>query len=107
VVLTVSSAVTTACARGSLTYGDHHLSTDDSGHLPTNTASANSRRPKAHRQVLTPVLAEAVPEHEYRPRGVRRVERPPGAADGARRTWAWPARVRHDRRRGGGRKAAP
>jgi hypothetical protein len=46
VVLTVSSAVTIACARGSLTYGDHHLSIDDSGHLPTNTAPANSGRPK-------------------------------------------------------------
>jgi hypothetical protein len=43
--------------RGSLTYGDHHLSTDESGHLPTNTAPANGGRPKAHRQVLTPVLA--------------------------------------------------
>jgi hypothetical protein len=107
VVLTVSSAVITACARGSLTYGDHHLSTDNSGHLPSNTAPVNSGRPKAHRQVLTPVLAEAVPEHEYRPRGVRRVERPSGAADGARRTWTWPARARHDRRPGGGWKAAP
>jgi hypothetical protein len=46
VALTVSSAETTASARGSLTYGDHHLSTDDSGHLPTNTALANSGRPK-------------------------------------------------------------
>jgi hypothetical protein len=70
VVLTVSSAVATACARGSLTYGDHHLSTDDSGHLPSNTAPANGGCPKAHRQVLTPVLTEVVPEHEYRPRGV-------------------------------------
>jgi hypothetical protein len=35
----------------------HHLSTDDSGHLPTNTAPASAGRPKAHRQVLTPVLA--------------------------------------------------
>jgi hypothetical protein len=43
--------------KGSLTYGDHHLSTDDRGHLPTNTAPANDGRPKAHRQVLTPVLA--------------------------------------------------
>jgi hypothetical protein len=43
--------------RGSLTYGDYHLCTDDSGHLPTNTAPANGGRPKAHRQVLTPVLA--------------------------------------------------
>jgi hypothetical protein len=40
------------------------------GTEPTDIAPANSGRPKAHRQVLTPVLAEAVPEHEYRPRGV-------------------------------------
>jgi hypothetical protein len=49
VALTVSSVEATASARGSLTYGDHHLSTDDSGHLPTNTAPANGGRPKAHR----------------------------------------------------------
>ena len=55
--LTVSSAEATASARGSLTYGDHPLSTDDSGHLPINTAPENGGRPKAHRQVLTPVLA--------------------------------------------------
>jgi hypothetical protein len=84
----VSSAEATTSTVGSLTYGDHHLSTDDSGHLPTNTTTANGGRPNAHRQVLTPVLAEAVPEHEYRPRGVRRVVRPPGAVDGAGRTWA-------------------
>jgi hypothetical protein len=42
--------------RGSLTYGDHHLSTDDSGHLPTNTTPASGGRPKAHWQVLTPSL---------------------------------------------------
>jgi hypothetical protein len=63
--------------RGSLTYGNHHLSTNDSGHLPTNTAPANDGCPKAHRQVLTLVLAKAVLEHEYRPHGVRRVMRPP------------------------------
>jgi hypothetical protein len=57
VALTVSSAEATASARGSLTYGDHHLSTDDSDHLPTNTAPASDSRPKVHRQVLTPVLA--------------------------------------------------
>jgi hypothetical protein len=86
VALTVSSAEAIAFARGSLTYGDHHPSTDDSDHLPTNNAPANGGCPKAQRQVLTPVLAEAVPEHEYHPRGVRRVVRPPGAADGTRRT---------------------
>jgi hypothetical protein len=57
VAMTVSSAETTASARGSLIYGDHHLSTDNSGHLPTNTAPVNGGRPKAQRQVLTPVLA--------------------------------------------------
>jgi hypothetical protein len=71
VALTVSSAEATALARGSLTYGNRPLSTDDSGHLPTNTTPMNDARPKAHRQVLTPVLVEAVPEHKYRPRGVR------------------------------------
>jgi hypothetical protein len=100
VALTYSSTETTSS-------GCHHLSTNDSGHPPTNTALANSGRPKAHQQVLTPVLTEAVPEHEYRTRGVRRAERPPGAADGARRAWTWLARVRHDHRPDGGRKAAP
>jgi hypothetical protein len=47
---TDSSAKTTSS-------GCHHLSTDDSGHLPTNTAPAYGGRLKAHRQVLTPVLA--------------------------------------------------
>ena len=37
--------------------GCHHLSTDDGSHLPTNTAPASGGRPKAHQQVLTPVLA--------------------------------------------------
>jgi hypothetical protein len=37
--------------------GCHHLSTDDGSHLPTNTAPASTGRPKAHRQVLTHVLA--------------------------------------------------
>jgi hypothetical protein len=37
--------------------GCHHLSTNGGVHLPTNTASASASRPKAHRQVLTPVLA--------------------------------------------------
>jgi hypothetical protein len=35
----------------------HHLSTDGSVHLPTNIAPASAGRPKAHWQVLTPVLA--------------------------------------------------
>jgi hypothetical protein len=45
VALMVSLEEVTASARGSLTYGDHHLSTDDSGHLPTNTAPRERRPP--------------------------------------------------------------
>jgi hypothetical protein len=52
------SAGGTDSAIGGETFsGCHHLSTDDSGHLPTNTAPASGGRPKAHRQVLAPVLA--------------------------------------------------
>jgi hypothetical protein len=57
VALTVLSAEATASAGGSLTYGDHHLNTDDSGHLRANSTLANGGHPSAHRQVLTPVLA--------------------------------------------------
>jgi hypothetical protein len=57
VALTVSSTEATASAGGSLTYGDHHLSTDDSGHLRANATPADGGRPSAHRQVFTPVLA--------------------------------------------------
>jgi hypothetical protein len=43
---------------GGETFSDcHHLSTDGGVHLPTNTAPASAGRPKAHRQVLTLVLA--------------------------------------------------
>jgi hypothetical protein len=56
VALTVSSAEATASGGGSLTYGDHHLSTDDSGHLRANATPANGGCPSAHQQVLTPVL---------------------------------------------------
>jgi hypothetical protein len=79
----------------------------DRGFEPTDTAPTNSGRPKAHQQVLAPVLVEVAPKHEHRPRGVRRAGRPSSAADGARRTWTWPARARHDRRPDEGRKAAP
>jgi hypothetical protein len=43
VALTVSPAEATTAAVGSLSSGNHHLSTDDSGHLPTNTAPAGER----------------------------------------------------------------
>jgi hypothetical protein len=42
---------------GETIFGCHHLSTDGGVYLPTNTAPASAGHPKAHRQVLTPVLA--------------------------------------------------
>jgi hypothetical protein len=48
---TVSSAETTSS-------GYHHLSTDDSGHLPTDTAPANGSHPSLHRQIPTHVLPD-------------------------------------------------
>jgi hypothetical protein len=50
VALVVSSAETTSS-------GCRRRGTDGSDHLPTNTAPAYGVRPKAHRQILTPVLA--------------------------------------------------
>jgi hypothetical protein len=79
VALTVLSAEATTPTLGSLTYGDHHLSTDDNDHLHADAALANGGRPSAHKEVLTPVLATGV---RTRPGGVRRVVRPPGAAGG-------------------------
>jgi hypothetical protein len=60
VALTVSLAEATTSAVGSLTYGGHHLSTDDSSHLHADAAPANGGRPSAHKEVLTPVLATGV-----------------------------------------------
>jgi hypothetical protein len=60
VALTVSSAEATNSAVGSLTYGDHHLSTDDSGHLRADATPANGDRSSAHKEVLTPVLGTGV-----------------------------------------------
>jgi hypothetical protein len=57
VALTVSPAEATTAAVGSLSSGNHLLSNDDNCHLPTNTAPASGGRLKAHRQVLTLVLA--------------------------------------------------
>jgi hypothetical protein len=89
VALTVSSAEATTSAVGSLTYGDHHLSTDDIGHLRVDAAPANGGRPSAHKEVLTPVLATGV---RTRPSGdvdtaLRRTTCcvTPGAASGAGR----------------------
>jgi hypothetical protein len=78
-----------------------------SGCCHLNTAPAGAGRPKAHRQVLAPALAEAAPEHEHRPRSTRHARQPSGAAVGARKTWTWPARTRRNHRPDRGRNAAP
>jgi hypothetical protein len=84
-----------------------HHNTDGGVHLSANTAPAGAGRPKAHRQVLTPALAEAAPEHEHRPRDVQRARQPSGTAIGARKTWTWPVRTRRDHRPDEGRNTAP
>jgi hypothetical protein len=89
VALTVSLAEATASAGGSLTYDDHHLSTDDSGHLRAN-ATGEWRTPQCapagtHSRLRHRSEDKTVQEHEHRPRGVRRVVRPPGAAGGTGR----------------------
>jgi hypothetical protein len=58
--LTVSPVEATTSAVGSLTSGDDHLSTDDSGHLRTSTVPANGGRPSARGEVLAPVLTTGV-----------------------------------------------
>jgi hypothetical protein len=112
VALTVSSAEATASAGGSLTYGDHHLSTDNSGHLRADAAPANGCRPSVHKEVLTPVLAMG-----GRTRPSRNTDTAPAAYDvlcdppvrpAAREgPWTWLTCVRRDRRPCGGRTATP
>jgi hypothetical protein len=94
VALTVSSVEATTSVVGSLTYGDHHLSTDDSGHLRADAAPVNGGRPFEHKEVLTPVLAT----------GVR--TRPSGDADTALRRTTCCATPRCGQRRGKGRCVA-
>jgi hypothetical protein len=43
---------------GETSSGDHHLSTDDSGHLRASATPTNGGRPSLHRQIPTQVLAD-------------------------------------------------
>jgi hypothetical protein len=43
---------------GETSSGDHHLSTDDSGHLRAAAMPTNGGRPSLHRQIPTQVLAD-------------------------------------------------
>jgi hypothetical protein len=60
VALTVSPAEATTSAVGSLTSGDDHLSTDDSGHLCTSAVPADGGRPSAREEVFALVLTAGV-----------------------------------------------
>jgi hypothetical protein len=43
---------------GETSYGNHHLSTDDSGHPRAGATPMNGGRPSLHRQIPTQVLAD-------------------------------------------------
>jgi hypothetical protein len=60
VALTVSPAKATTSVVGSLTSGDNHLKTDDSGHLRTSTVPTNGSLARAHEEVFAPVLTTGV-----------------------------------------------
>jgi hypothetical protein len=111
VALTVSSAEATASAVGSLTYGDHHLNTDDSGHLRADATPANGGRPSAQGG------PHSRPRHGGRTRPSEDTDIAPAAYDvlcdppvrpAAREgPWTWPTYARRDRRSCGGRTATP
>jgi hypothetical protein len=112
VALTVSSAEATTSAVGSLTYGGHHISTDDSGHLCTNAAPANGGRPSVHKEVLTPVLATGVRTRPSRNADTAPVVYdvlydPPVRPAAQEGSWTWPTYARRDHRSCGGRTATP
>jgi hypothetical protein len=112
VALTVSSAEATTYAAGSPTYGDHHLSTDDSGHLRADAAPANGGRPSAHKEVLTPVLTtEGGQDHPgTQTLPLRRTTccaTPPVRPVAREGPWTWPTYARRDHRSCSGRTATP
>jgi hypothetical protein len=43
---------------GETSSGNHHLSTDDSGHLCASATPTNGGRPSPHQQIPTQVLAD-------------------------------------------------
>jgi hypothetical protein len=112
VALTVSSVEATTSAVGSLTYGGHHLNTDDSGHLCTNAAPANGGRPSAHKEVLAPVLTTGVRTRPSRdadtaPAAYDVLYDPPVWSAAQDEPWTWGTCARRDHRLCGGRTATP
>ena len=110
--LTVLSAEATTSAVGSLTYGGHHLSTDDSGHLRTNAAPANGGRPSAHKEVLAPVVATGVKTGPSRdadtaPAAYDVLYAPPVWPAAQDEPWTWGTCARCDHRPCDGRTATP
>jgi hypothetical protein len=112
VAQTVSSVEATPSAVASLTYGGHHLSTDDSGHLRTNAAPANGGRPSLHKEVLTPVLTTGVMAGLSRnadtaPTAYDVLHDPPVWPAAREGSWTCPTYAQRDRHPCGGRTATP
>jgi hypothetical protein len=87
VALTVSPAEATTSVVGSLTSGGDHLSTDNSGHLRTSAVPASGGRPSVQRGPRSRPHYRSedktILERGRRPRGVRHLVLPLGAATGA------------------------
>jgi hypothetical protein len=82
VALMVSPAEATTTTVGSLTNGDDHLSTDDSGHLCTGgllaTAAASAHAKRSSLPSSYGSEDKTIQERDHHPHGVRRLVRPPG-----------------------------
>jgi hypothetical protein len=111
VALTVSSAEETTSAVGSLTYGDHHLSTDDSGHLRADAAPANGGRPSAqggpHSHPRYGREENTIRGCGHRPAVYDVLCAPPVRPAAQEGPWTWPTCARRDRRSCGGQTATP
>jgi hypothetical protein len=107
VALTVSPVEATTSAVGSLTSGDDHLNTDDSGHLRTSTIPANGGRASSHEEVFAPVLTTGVRTRPSKNAAPTRTVYDvlydlPVRLVPQEKPWMWPTRARCDRRPCGG-----
>jgi hypothetical protein len=112
VALTVSPAEATTSAVRSLTSGDDHLSTDDSGHLRASAVPANGDRTGVHEEVLAPVLIAGARTRPSKnaaaaPTAYDVLYIPPVRSVTREKPWVWPTCARCDRRPCGERMATP
>jgi hypothetical protein len=110
VALTVSPAEETTSTVGSLTSGDDHLNTNDSGHLRTSIVLANGGRSSTHEEVFASVLTTGVRTRPSKNAAPTRTAYDvlydlPVRLVPQEKPWMWPTRTRRDRRPCGGRAA--